>query len=131
VIVIAILGILAAVVMPRFFDLSMEAKIGASKGALGAIRSVVALRYSERSMRGTTPYYPPDVTAGDFFDGRVPTNRLNDKSGIVILSGAEFIPTNPFSDTAGWWYAASGTREGRVGAYSNTSAAGGIDTSDW
>lgn len=46
IIVIAIIGILAAVAIPRFFDLTTRAKEAAIKGALGNIRSAVVLARS-------------------------------------------------------------------------------------
>lgn len=51
-IVVAIIGILAAVAIPRFAALMRTAKEGACKGNLGALRSAVSIYY------GTYTYFP-------------------------------------------------------------------------
>lgn len=45
VIVIVVLGILAAVAIPRYFDLTGDANAAACKGALGGTRSAIAVSY--------------------------------------------------------------------------------------
>lgn len=47
VVVIALLGILAAVALPRFIDVTDDAKVGAVNGAAGAFRSAVALAQAQ------------------------------------------------------------------------------------
>ena len=49
VMVIVILGILAAVAIPRFIDLSTEADTAATQGVAGAISSASAVNYAARS----------------------------------------------------------------------------------
>jgi type IV pilus assembly protein PilA len=46
-IVVAIIGILAAVAMPRFADLVRKSNEGAAKGSLGAIRSALSIYYAD------------------------------------------------------------------------------------
>lgn len=46
VIVIVILGILAAVAVPRFIDLSAEAEIAAAKGVAGSLGSASSINYA-------------------------------------------------------------------------------------
>lgn len=53
VMVIVILGILAAVAVPKFVDLSTDAKQAAVKGVAGGIASAFAVNYATRSARGT------------------------------------------------------------------------------
>ncbi len=45
VVVIVILGILAAVALPRFIDLSADARASAAKGVAGAISSAASINY--------------------------------------------------------------------------------------
>ncbi|HQO34766.1 MAG TPA: prepilin-type N-terminal cleavage/methylation domain-containing protein [bacterium] len=45
--VIAIIGILAAIAVPKFIDLSKEAKIGAAKGTFTAMESATALAFAK------------------------------------------------------------------------------------
>lgn len=49
VMVIVILGILAAVALPKFVDLSGDAKIAAIKGVAGSLASANSINYAARS----------------------------------------------------------------------------------
>lgn len=53
VIVILILGILAAVAIPQFFDLSTDAKNAAVKNVAGALSSANAENYAARKVKST------------------------------------------------------------------------------
>jgi len=57
-VVVAILGILAAVAIPKFSALIRKSGEGACKGSLGAIRSALSIYYSD--MEGQ---YPDNLTA--------------------------------------------------------------------
>lgn len=50
VVVIVILGILAAVAVPRFFDLSGEAETAAAQGVAGAIASGTAMNFAAKKV---------------------------------------------------------------------------------
>jgi MSHA pilin protein MshA len=52
IVVIAILGILAAVALPRFFDLTNDARRSAAAGVAGGIASGAALNYGARITQG-------------------------------------------------------------------------------
>ncbi len=52
-IVVAIIGILAAVAVPKFADLLRKSQEGATKGSLGALRSALSIYYSD--MEGWYP----------------------------------------------------------------------------
>lgn len=54
VVVIVILGILAATAVPRFVDMSTEARAATAQGIAGAISSGTALNYAGRLARGGT-----------------------------------------------------------------------------
>lgn len=54
VMVIVILGILAAVAMPRFVDLSKDARDAAVQGAAGALSSASTINYAAYALRGST-----------------------------------------------------------------------------
>jgi len=84
--VIVILGILAATALPRFVDLTTQARQAASKGALGAVRSAVAIEYANRAANSTTPYTPSDVTGSMFHDGEVPTEPITGGSSVEVGS---------------------------------------------
>jgi MSHA pilin protein MshA len=52
VVVITILGILAAVALPKFFDITSDAANAAAKGVAGAVASGSALNYGTRLVKG-------------------------------------------------------------------------------
>lgn len=52
VIVIIILGVLAATAIPRFVDLQEEARAAAMKGVKGALQGAVSLTYSRAALDG-------------------------------------------------------------------------------
>jgi MSHA pilin protein MshA len=52
VVVITILGILAAVALPRFFDIQNDARRAAAQGFAGAIASGAAINYGARLAQG-------------------------------------------------------------------------------
>lgn len=54
VVVIVILGILAAVAVPKFFDLSGEAEVAAAQGVAGAIASGSSVNFAARKVGKTT-----------------------------------------------------------------------------
>lgn len=63
--VIVILGILAAVAVPKFFNLSSEAKEAALQGTVGAIESASTLNYAAYEVSKNPASGPvPIVTAG-------------------------------------------------------------------
>ena len=61
VMVIVIIGILAAIAIPKFIDLSGDARRAAGKGDLAALRSAAASYYASRAAQGSA-IFPPDKT---------------------------------------------------------------------
>jgi MSHA pilin protein MshA len=55
VVVITILGILAAVALPRFFDVQNEARRASAAGVAGAVASGAAINYSGRIVTNSAP----------------------------------------------------------------------------
>ena len=68
--VLVILGILAAVAVPKFFDMQGEAQKYAVEGALGALASTAYMQYAYALLQSpsTTTYTPEPsaVTVGEF-----------------------------------------------------------------
>ena len=120
VMVIVILGILAAIAIPKFVDLTTSAKTSAGKGGLGAIRSVIAIDYAKNATSGTASF-PSAITTALFADSRIPENKLNDATGVGAVTVA---PAGDATSANGWWYISA---SGIAGAYSD----GTIDTSTW
>ncbi len=57
IIIIVIIGILAAVAIPRYLDLTRDAANGTARGVLGALRSANSLVFADRLLKGTTTTY--------------------------------------------------------------------------
>lgn len=94
--VIVILGILAATALPKFVDLSTDAKIAAIKGVAGAVSSAGSINYAVRSINGASGVAIPNTAVGctaiggEMQGGAMPT-------GYAITGTAP----NCFVDTSG------------------------------
>jgi len=101
VMVIVILGILAAVAVPTFFNMQGQAQISAVKGALGGLRSGVAIWYAKEAASGT-PGYPSlaelESTPGGPMSLPIPENPYTNSNDIVY-GAIEAVDTG-----AGWIY---------------------------
>ena len=99
VMVIVILGILAAMVLPRFIDLQSKAKESATRGGLGALRAAIAVTYASNAAYGVTPYVPTTIDASMFQDSQIPMDQINNSSQVIVTTGTP-------SDAAGggWFY---------------------------
>lgn len=83
VIIIVILGILAAVAIPRYQDMSAQAREAATRGSLGNLRSGITIFYANQA-----------VTTGS---ATWPTLGQLETPGTVM---AQAIPRNPYQATA-------------------------------
>jgi prepilin-type N-terminal cleavage/methylation domain-containing protein len=54
IVIIVIIGILAAVAIPKYLDLTQDAANGTARGVLGSLRSANALRFG-KNILGNTP----------------------------------------------------------------------------
>ncbi|MFA6430906.1 MAG: type II secretion system protein [Candidatus Margulisiibacteriota bacterium] len=100
VMVIVIMGIMAAVALPRFVDFSGKAKIAAAKGAIGTVRSTIELKYAENSVNGT-PGYPPLLEGSLFSDGKVPIEPFRGRNDVRYTDAAHM---QPYVGVGGWLY---------------------------
>jgi MSHA pilin protein MshA len=108
VMVIVILGILAAVAVPTFFNLQNQAQIAACKGALGGLRSGISIWYAKTATSGV-PTFPAltDMTTtsgGVMLNGSVPPNpfvAVSTDATTIVTTAATTRATAP---TAGWVY---------------------------
>ncbi|MFH2204980.1 MAG: prepilin-type N-terminal cleavage/methylation domain-containing protein [Elusimicrobiota bacterium] len=97
-IVVAIIGILAAVAIPKFADLVRKSNEGATKGNLGAVRSALSIYYGDQE--GLYPNTPAALTTGGDYIDMIPEARTpsyHADSGTISQSQS----TN---DTGGWGY---------------------------
>lgn len=79
VIIIVVLGILAAVAIPKYQDISSEAKEAAARAALGSIRSGITIYYANQAVSTGTATWPTLVQLGTY--------------GTVMAQG---LPKNPY-----------------------------------
>ena len=114
VIVIVILGILAAVAVPKFVDLTTQAKAAACKGALGGLRSAISIKYAESIAGGTTgtAAWPSDPMGAM----TQPVSNPFTTGGTGSVVGSDGTSDRAVSGTDGWKYLRS---EGLI--YANTS----------
>ena len=100
-IVVAIIGILAAIAIPKFAELIRKSSEGASKGNLGALRSAMSIYYGD--LEGNYPSNITALTLGGKYLSQLPNakapNYHADGAGVVLVSAA----AAP-SDAGGWYY---------------------------
>ena len=113
VIVIVVLGILATVAIPKFFDFTGDAKAAACKGALGGVRAAIANFYAYKATPagGGTPAYPTLTelrTEGVVMAEGIPDNPYSSSSAKngVVAGTARGTPVTS-GTTGGWCYKAS------------------------
>ena len=110
VMVIVILGILAAVAIPKFVDLSADARTASAQGVAGALSSGSAINFATFSARGTgTVVNNCDAAKGTLQGGNYPNSggtfsapttafgNANGSSNTCVLT---FTPTSGTAVTA-------------------------------
>ncbi|MDD5687800.1 MAG: type II secretion system protein [Elusimicrobia bacterium] len=141
-IVVAIIGILAAIAIPKFADLIRKSKEGSTKGSLGALRSALTIYYGE--MEGAYPIASVDGLANSegvsgapvatfsniggpfltkYLDSmpsvKLGISNIGDTADIVYFNGLTAGAFASFSSGGGhrgkWWYCGSGTGEMHIG----------------
>ncbi len=77
VIIIVILGILAAIAIPKYQDMSADAKEAACRSALGALRSGITIYYANQAVRTGNADWPPYdsiAAVGSVMEFEIPKN---------------------------------------------------------
>lgn len=122
IIVVAILGILAAIVLPEVQGHTQRAKEAAAKDNLRILRNAIERYASEHN--DVPPGYKDDIPSADphlvYFLAQIyrdylsdlPENPFTQKSTFTIINNSQSFPTQA-SDTYGWIYKPS-TREIRL-----------------
>ena len=110
VVVIVVLGILAAVAVPKFFDFTTDAKEAACRGALGGVRAAISnyYAYSATPAGGGTAGYPSLVnltTANTVMAQDIPDNPYSTSAtkNAVIAGVTKGTPVTA-GTTGGWCY---------------------------
>lgn len=120
VIVIIILGILAAVAVPKFVDITTKANESASKAGLSSLRSACTMFYASTANAGTARYPSTSGELASALSGPVPVNRCGTgtESQKSAITGDGV--TVPILDVSGWLYCTTGSNYGSVYAGNNT-----------
>ena len=99
-IVVAIIGILAAIAIPKFAELIRKSNEGATKGNLGAVRSALSIYYGD--MEGYYPLNLTAITAGGKYMSAVPKSKTpNYHPDTLTTTNASAIDDN---GVGGWRY---------------------------
>lgn len=85
VIVIVILGILAATALPKFATLDTQAKNAALSGGLAAVKSTSVIQYAQNS--GNKPSFA-SITSNTTMDGGMTVSGTGSCAGKVEMTGA-------------------------------------------
>lgn len=110
VIVIVILGILAAVAIPKYEDMREQARTATLKGQLGSIRSAIAIQYARNALNGTATF--PTLNGSIFADGNVPKEPMMNSNAVKTTPGVD--------DAGGWQYnSTTGIVKANLNAYSS------------
>jgi MSHA pilin protein MshA len=84
IIVIVIIGILAAVAIPRYVNMTTQAQIAAANGMTGGLKAAAAIAYADYAVNGT-------ATAG--LNPTVVLTYMSDTGGAVVNGATGFIAT--------------------------------------
>ncbi len=122
VIIIVVLGILAAVAIPRYFDMVSEAKESSCKGALGGLRSGISIWYANEALTTGTAGWPAIDslrTVGVVMAGAIPPNPYQTSTSAPdsIVTG---VTKGTIVGTRGGWAYKPSTGE----VWPNTNGAG-------
>ena len=109
-IVVAIIGILAAIAIPKFADLIGKSKEGATKGSLSSVRGALQIYYGDNE--GS---FPTDtlscLTASGKYISSIPSAKLPDTGH----SDSDLITPATVADNGGWYYQNSSLNAGTWG----------------
>lgn len=95
VIVIVILGILAAAALPRFSDLSTDARISAVNGLAGSLRSAASIAHATQLAKGYSGNIPVTLEGVSIaMSGTYPT-AISISQTISDFSGFTIYPASP------------------------------------
>lgn len=117
--VIVILGVLAGVALPKFFNYGDRAKTAAVEGTLGGARSSIASFLANSSFSGT-PAYPTNVeftTTGTVLQEDLPANPYNNLNTVGTPASLAAAQARTVSGTFGWMYFVDNTVDPPVAVF--------------
>jgi prepilin-type N-terminal cleavage/methylation domain-containing protein len=101
-IVVAIIGILAAIAIPKFADLVTKSKEASIKGSVGSVRSSLAIYYSDQEgIYPVTGTLAACLTAGSRYLQELPYIQIPQSAYAHSRLNTE---SNAVSDGGNWYY---------------------------
>lgn len=103
-VVVVILGILAAIAIPKFAGASEDAKAAALQSTLGGVRSSIAAFRTSAVISGEDPYPTLDeLTDGTTIKFEIPANPISGIDGVQAVSLAQANSRAVVNETAAGW----------------------------
>jgi len=99
-IVVAIIGILAAIAIPKFAELIRKSSEGASKGNLGSLRSALSIYYGD--MEGVYPVTVASLTSNGKYLSAIPAAKAPNYHPDSAVATAGLMTS--VDGAGGWWY---------------------------
>ncbi|MEW6375393.1 MAG: prepilin-type N-terminal cleavage/methylation domain-containing protein [Thermodesulfobacteriota bacterium] len=113
IVIIVIIGILAAVAIPMYIDLTTEAANATAKGVLGALRGANSLVFAQRLIGNTAGSYTMgDIVSGAQIQGVTVGTPATDTVSIIVPGGYTYtfsLTIGTVPTTLGTIYAATAT----------------------
>jgi prepilin-type N-terminal cleavage/methylation domain-containing protein len=113
IVIIVIIGILAAVAIPKYLDLTRDAADGTARGVLGSLRSANALRFGKNILGNTPTAYTMLDIANDIAELKGFTWTADDTTFQMTVGGYSYTftitPTPEAPTTYGLISAATAT----------------------
>lgn len=133
-IVVVILGILAAIVVPQFSSATDDAKASALRSGLAGVRASIAGFRANAILAGTNPYPTlAELTAeGTVLQGGLPENPYNKRTSVQAVSRAQADARAVVNEsTVGWNYFADNAATPPIAIfYANSDDSAGRDASN-
>lgn len=106
-VVIIIIGILAAIVVPRFGNVTDEARTAATQGTLGSVRASIAGFRTSRLLAGGSPFptLAELTTSGTVLEQVIPANPFTGATAVQAVSASAAAARTVSNPTQfGWNY---------------------------
>jgi general secretion pathway protein G len=99
-IVVAIIGILATIAIPKFAELMRKSAEGASKGNLGSVRAALGIYYGD--LEGVYPDQLAALTIGGRYLSAIPSAKTPNYHADTSVEGNGLFTAA--DGAGGWWY---------------------------
>ncbi len=101
IIVLVLISLVAAIAIPKYLDLTTQAKEKALRGNLSNIRGAISMQFSKSILDNVAAY--PTLNATIFQGGIMPDDVYTPTNN-VVTSTNDPIAAGDFTDAGGWIY---------------------------